>query len=217
VWPQARAALIALHMLALGLLAFPAPSGGMSRSAWKDPTVQAELQAWNARFASLGVELTQQEFEDRLWELASAYMKARQAVLDPFEPYHDYMGTWQSWRMFVAPHRFPAALEIDVEEAGVWRPVYVERSREHAWMGSIFDHDRMRSEVFRYSWAKYKGSWRPFGQWVARNAARDFPGAQRVRVRYLRYKTLDPEQARAGEEIEGSYVQPLIFELEEYR
>lgn len=219
VWPHARAALISLHLLALGLLAFPSPSGGMSRSSWADPTVQAEFAAWRQRLAGLGVELSAQEFEDELWEVASAYMKARSAVLEPMQPYHDWFGTWQSWRMFVAPQRFPARLHVDVRlaEGQEWTPVYVERDPELRWMASVFDHDRMRSEMFRYSWKKYKSSWRPFAQWIARNAAQDFPEATEVRVQYFRFETLSPEQVRAGEQITGTFIQPLVFRLEDYR
>ena len=42
-WAHIRTLFIAVHLLAITLMALPAPSGGMSRSAWKDPTVQAEF------------------------------------------------------------------------------------------------------------------------------------------------------------------------------
>jgi hypothetical protein len=189
----------------------------MSRSAWKDPTVQGEFSAWRDRLAGWGVELTAEEFEDGLWELAQGYMDARNQVLAPFRRYYAYAGTWQSWRMFVAPHRHPGRLHIEVREGGDYRTVYVARSDEHTWLRSQLDHDRMRSSVFRYAWKRYYKHWRVFGTWVAKQAAEDFPEADRVRLRFFRYQTLSPEAARAGAELEGKFELPISFALGDYR
>ena len=48
-WPHIRALLISVHVLAVILGALPAPSGGMKRGAWRDPTVQDEFAAWRGR------------------------------------------------------------------------------------------------------------------------------------------------------------------------
>ena len=51
-----RAAFVAFHVVAILTLALPSAGAGMGRSAWKDPTVQAEFRAWADRFRFLGVE-----------------------------------------------------------------------------------------------------------------------------------------------------------------
>lgn len=214
---QVRTALVLLHVLAISLMALPAPAGGMSKSAWKEPTVQAEFVSWRGRLAAIGVELTPEEFEDNLWTFASGVMEVRSVVLAPFEPYYDYFGTWQSWRMFVAPHTYPANLHIDVRVDEEWKPVYVGRSAEHAWMRDFFDHDRVRSAVFRYSWKKYSSTYRAFTKWIARRAAVDFPEADKVRVRYFRTQTPSPEQTLADEEPEGSFILNRVLPLSEFR
>jgi len=202
MWPQIRAVLIAVHLIVITALALPAPDGGMDRNAWKNPTVQAELQSWTQSLNSCGIDITQPELEDRLWHTASAYMNARGTVLGPFLPYCEYCGTDQSWRMFVAPHRFPTTLHIDVAEGGTWRPVYVERDRRYTWLGRQLDSYRFRSVLFRLGWPGYEGEFDRFAHWVVRQAAKDFPEAGRVRVRLLKSRTRSPEKVRAGAAIE---------------
>lgn len=194
-WPQVRAALIALHLVAITLMALPAPVGGMNRKAWAEPTVQAELDAWAAR---LGVD--RDTFEDQLWDVASAVMTVRTAALKPFRPYYRLCGTHQSWRMFVAPHVYPSRLQVRVRTGKDWQTVYEVRSAEHAWHREQLDTDRMRSAVFRYGWTTYEPTYRQFAKWLADQALADFPDADEVQVRFVKARTPTPEQARAGEE-----------------
>ena len=102
------ALLVAAHLLAITLQALPAPGGGMSRSTWKDPTVQAEFDAWRVRLNGWGWDGTTAQLEDQLWDFAKGFMERRDQVLTPFKPYYKHAGTTQAWRMFVAPHRYPA-------------------------------------------------------------------------------------------------------------
>lgn len=216
-WPQIRAVLVGFHVLAVLVMATPSPSVGLRRSAWKDPTVQAEFAAWNERFKALGVNWTQAEMEDHLWSFGVAFDEVRRVLVAPADPYGRYLGTSQTWRMFVAPHRFPTRLQIELEEGGVWRTLYIERSDEYTWRGEVFGHDRMRSAIFRFGWAQYKKSWQLFADWVARRAAEDFPDATRVKVRMFKYKTLAPEDAAAGKEPEGKFQQDELRTLSRFR
>lgn len=190
---------VALHLLAISLQAFPAPGGGMRKAAWKNPTVQGEFAAWTTRLNGLGVEVTQPELEEWLWTFAVEFMSVRGQVLAPFQPYYRYAGTGQSWRMFSAPHRHPSKLQISVRVDSEWRLVYESRSVEHDYLGTLLDHDRMRSIVFRYAWSSYRSSYKRFAKWVARRAARDFPEASDVRLEFVRYRTPSPEEVRSGD------------------
>lgn len=214
---QLRTVLVGVHILAVTLMALPAPGGAMSRSAWKEPTVQAEFAAWRARLASWGWETTPTEFEDGLWEVSVNLMRGREVVLAPFDPYYRYCGTWQSWRMFVAPHTHPSRLYVDVLREDDWEPVYVGRSAEHDWMATFFDHDRVRSATFRYAWRKYAGTYTPFTKWIAKRAAEDFPAAEKVRVRYQKGPTPSPEQTLSGELPETTFVLQRIHTLADFR
>lgn len=205
-----RAGFILFHLTAITLMALPAPGGGMSRAAWRNPTVQAEFQAWTERLNGLGMSLTVDEFEDRAWTLASGFMKLRTEALRPFSPYYRYCGTGQSWRMFVAPHRFPSRLEFRVRELGRWRRIYVARDPELDWRAHELDHDRLRSSVFRYGWSQYRRHYRVFARYYGERALEDFPEADAVQVRFYTYRTLSPQEARSGMDPDGEYVSEYI-------
>lgn len=213
VAPHALAAFVALHLFAVTFCALPSVGSGMNRSAWAQPTVQGEFAAWTARLNGLGLRITQAELEDRLWAFASRYEAWRDAVMIPLDPYYTYCGTWQSWKMFVAPHRYPARLEIEVDSGSGWQPVYVARSTEHTWLARWLDHDRFRAATFRYGWEHYRNTRREFAAWIAREADEAFPDGRRVRVSFVRYRTRSPEEVRAGvpadEKRELSQIRPL--------
>lgn len=208
-----RAVLIALHLFAVAAMAFPSASGGMSRAAWKDPTVQDEFAAWNGRLQALGWTGTTEALQDTAWEVVSAYEHGRSALLAPFQPYYVYCGTAQSWRMFVAPHRYPGRLHIDVQETGLWKPIYEARSAELTWRAKQLDHDRFRSAIFRYAWPNYARSYREFGAWVARQVRQDFPAATRVRTRFYRYRTPSPTEVLEQREPPGTFVSSRVIDL----
>jgi len=207
-----RAAFVLFHLLAITLVSLPSVGGGMRRSAWRTPTVQAEFDAWTARLQGLGLAVDREGLEDRLWAFASGYEDGRDKVLGVFEPYYR-LGTWQSWRMFVAPHRFPARLEIEIGEGQGWTPVYVARSSTHDWLAGALDHDRFRAATFRYGWAHYRVARHKFVDWVALRAAEDFPEAQSVRVSFVRYRTGSPEDVRAGVVAKEKREFPLVRSL----
>jgi hypothetical protein len=212
-----RGLLVALHLAAITLMALPAPEGGMNRNAWKDPTVQGELAAWTERFNEWGITVTQPELEDGLWRLAVDYMAVRNEIVSPFRLYYECCGTSQSWRMFVAPHRYPTRLHIDLEEHGQWRPLYVERTRKHDWLSSKLDQHRFRSAIFRFGWDEFTADYRRFVDWIARQAARDFPEADRVRVRLYKYRSPSPEEVRQGQHPEGEFIKEEVRRLEGFR
>ena len=216
IWPHLRALLVTAHIVAVLVCAFPSPSGGMNRSTWKNPTVQAEMSAWAQRL-SMDPEI----LEDHLWEMAKRYMAARKGVLAPFAAYYEHAGTYQAWHMFIAPHRNPARLYIDLSEDGdqgeSWRLLYISRHPELRWRAELFDHSRSRAALFRYSWSHYRSPYRKFGKWLAAEAAAEFPAASQLRLRWLRYQTPSPEQVLTSSEPEGTFERPMLFKLEAYR
>jgi hypothetical protein len=213
-WPHLRGLLVALHVIAVLLMAFPAPGGGMNRSAWKDPTVKAELSIWQERLAGLGIGegWTYDEFEQELWDFARAFTGARASVLAPFEPYHRWCGTRQSWRMFVAPHMHPARLVIRVRAADTgggtegWTVVYRQLDGDANWQEKSFESDRFRSVLFRYPWKAYRRSWAQLSLWIRDRAAEDFPSATHVDMAWHKARTPTPAERQAG-------VQPAVTVL----
>src|SRR5262245_20837049 len=106
-WPAIRAVLVAYHVLALVVLSFPSPPSGMQRGQWENPTVQNEFKMWAERLSSVGWQMSTQELDSMLWELSKRYVAGREKVSAPFDVYVTYSGARQSWRMFVAPQRYP--------------------------------------------------------------------------------------------------------------
>jgi len=202
VWPHLRAVLVVLHVSVLTFQALPSVGGGLSRQAWRTPTVQGEFRAWSARLQRLGFDVSLSELEDQMWDFAVAYEQGRRTVLRPFRPDLEYSGTYQSWRMLVAPHRFPGRLHIDVDRGEGWQPLYVARSDEHGWRRGWLDHDRFRAAIFRYAWKHYRRSRTQFTEWIADRVAEDFPDAERVRVSFMRFRTPSPEEVRSGAPVE---------------
>lgn len=202
LWPHLRAVLVVLHVFVITFHALPSVGGGLSRAAWHTPTVQGEFRAWSKRLQGVGIDIDVPELEDELWDVAVGYERGRNAILKPFMPYLEYCGTYQTWRMFVAPHRFPGRLHIDVDRGDGWETIYVARSDEYAWHRGWFDHDRMRAAIFRYAWKHYRRSRVHFADWVARQAGDEFPDVQRVRVSFMRYRTPSPDEVRSGAPID---------------
>ncbi len=189
----------------------------MRKAEWKDATVQDELASWTQRLNGWGVSLTQQELEAHAWKIAGKWIAGRRLVLKPFAPYYRYCGTHQSWRMFVAPHRYPSRLHIDIRMDSQWKPVYIGRDRDFDWHADWLDHDRMRSVVFRFGWKSYRESYRQFASFMARQAAIEFPEATHVRLRMYKARTPTPEEVRAGDVPVGAFRSVRVLTLSELR
>lgn len=194
-----RAAFVLFHLVAITLVAIPSiGSTGLNRSAWKQPTVQGEFRAWSARLGAFGIDLPPDELEERGWAFATAYEGARSWLLAPFGPYYRYCGTFQSWKMFVAPHRFPTRVEIAIDRGAGFEVIYLARDPERTWHGAWFDHDRFRSVLFRLAWPHYKAQRKHFVDFVAARVAEEFPDARKVRVAFLRQETPTAAETAAG-------------------
>lgn len=223
LWPHLRAAVVAFHLLAVTLDALPSPASGMSRSAWKDPTVQGEFRRW-AGF--LGVD--QKELESRLWDFAQGFVQTRQTVMAPFNPWLQATGTWQAWQMFVAPHRFPTRMQLQILPAdapgadrasppdAAWQTVFEERSPDHDWQAARFDTERLRASIFRWGWPNYQNAWKAAcKQFTAELAAEHTdPPIRAVRCRMFKQESPSPEQIRSGTIPEGRWVFSLTNRLD---
>lgn len=201
-WPTVRAVLVTYHVLALLVLSFPTPPSGMQRAAWQNPTVQNEFQLWSARISSLGVDMDAKKLDALLWDFSMKYVAGREKVAAPFEPYTRYSGARQSWRMFVAPQRFPIRIEILVRQPDKsWKKVYETRSKEHTWLAHLLEKYRLRRVVFSTAWDQENRHFKMLCDWLAVQAARDFPDGMELQVRQIRYRTPSPEEALAGKEM----------------
>lgn len=205
-WPQVRACLVAVHLVAITLSALPSPEGGLNRKNWADDTVQAEFSAWADRF---GME--PKAFEDALWEFANAYNRGYKRLLTPVKPYERLVGSEQSWKMFIAPHRFPTRLDIDGRaENGEWSVLYAESSPTAVWRKDLLRLERLRSAIFRWGWPDYGTAWGKGCAALAALAFADFPELAEVRCRFWKAKSPSPAEATSGELPDGKWISPRL-------
>lgn len=198
------------------VMAIPDAAGpAAKRSAWKSATVQNELGSWATRLTELGWPVTKDELEERMWVVATSWTRVAMALRKPLRPYTKWVGVGQRWRMFVAPHRHPATLYIEIRRNRQWVPVYVARSSELDWNAHQLDHTRTRSMLFRYAWKEYRRHYRAFAFWVARQLAEDFPDSQGFRFKWYRFRTPSPEEVREDRIPEGNFVQGIVIRREE--
>ena len=135
----------------------------------------------------------------RSWLVSRARLKRTTDA--PFRPYAEWLGVRQSWRLFVAPQRYPVRVEVSIREGDTWTLVYQSRSDEHTWRAGQLNRYRLRRAMFQTSWERERAAFKTFCDWIADQAARDFPDAEEVMIRQLRYRTPAPAEARAGETI----------------
>jgi hypothetical protein len=206
-------ALVTLHVVAVTLKAIPAPAGATDRAAWKSPLAQEEFAAWADRLGSWGISVTPTELEEWLWDATGRFLDVRDRILAPFEPYYQFCGTGQGWRMFVGPNRYPTRLSIDIEELDTWQTIYAERAPHNAWRHSRLDHEHLRTAIFTMAFFKEYKRFDEFADWIARRAGQAFPRARRVRVRLYEFRTLPPDEVRAGHTPPGKFVRSKEFDL----
>ena len=204
IWPHLRTVLILLHVTAMIVISFPAPVGGTDRSMWRDRSVQEELGSW----AKL-LHVDEPKFEDWLFHLTVVFMNGRDRVMVPFDKYIDWTGCDQPWRMFVAPHRYPARLQIQVHKSDaapdVWTTLYEERSPDFRWKAEFFSQERVRSQVFRWGWPMWNGEYRWGCQWAARQAFAEDRDAAAVRCRFWREQSPTAAEVLAHVEPVGEW------------
>lgn len=191
-----RALLVTMHVLVVVLSAVPSPEGGMDRRSWEEPTVRAELKVWAQRLGQ-----PEEVFKERLWGLAKGYSAGLDVVLAPVRRYERLTGTAQSWKMFVAPHRFPARLRIEARGAADadWERVYEARSEEATWMRRALDHERLRASVFRWSWPRYRTVYRHGCEALARKIFSERPDLSEVRCSLGRSRSPSAEELAQNE------------------
>lgn len=176
-----RTILVLLHVLAITLLAFPAPVG-LTQRALAQPEIQDTIQADAEALQDLGVDLGPQRLSALLWSAGSRFLAARRTLLAPFRPYARAVGCEQGWRMFGTLNRRPAWLLIELQEGETWRPIYRSRSETLSWHRQWLDQERMRAQVNQFAWLRHRQSYDELGTWLARQAAVEFPQANHIRL-----------------------------------
>lgn len=196
------AAFVLWHALAVLASSLPSPGRGVNRSYWSEPTVQAEFQAWAT---ALGTDLV--TFQDGLYVAAVNVQAAVRAANAPFRQYLSVTNTAQSWKMFVAPHRFPTRLQLRAQGSdGSWAVVYEEGDDAPRWRGERFATERMRAAVFAWGWPQNKKRWASACAGFARDYFAETAEAAAFQCRFGKGASLSAAQVLAGETLKEEWV-----------
>lgn len=206
-WPHVRAALLALHIVAILLLSFPGSSKLGDKRRWKERRTQTQLALWAERLRGWGMEMSNEEFEAELWDLAQTYLRVRGVVTAPFEPYANFAP--QGWGMFKAPPKEPTAFRIAVQADGRWLIVHDSRERDLAYLAHMLGNNRFRKQLGRT--ARDPVLFEQLATWLARRTFDDHPDISVVRISIERTSSLPPEQLASGTEPQAVVVKELTF------
>lgn len=187
-----RALFVLFHLVAITLLALPAPVGGMTKKNFADPQIQQTFESWRGVLGALGWQMTAAEFEDLAWRAGTGMIAGRNVVLTPFRPYARWTGAAQGWRMFGTTNRVPARMRIEVKEGDTWRVLWEARSETAAWRRRFFDEGHTRGVMNNWSWLRDKRGYQRFARWLARDVYEELPDAALVRVTMLQRTTPRP-------------------------
>ena len=196
--PHLRATLILLHLVAITLMALPAPVGADKTSHYQGPEAEAQLAQIVNALDRVGIEATGDDVVDLSLAVARPVMAARRAVLNPFRPYYTLAGTRQGYWMFSGTSLYQNRLHVEVRDRGEWRTLYLAGAPNARWRGATFNHELTRSLLFRYTERRYRKRWNAVADWIAEEAAMDHPTVDRVRVSLQHGPIQTAAEARSG-------------------
>lgn len=193
-----RAIFIVFHLAAIGSLCIPAPVGGLSERSYDNANIQQIFREYAKALSGVGLSITRKELQDTAWAVGQWLVDTRRAALQPFVPYHRATGTQQGWRMFGYVNRTPARLEVYLQEQpeGPWVPLYFARSDEHTWRRRQLDQERFRALLNSASHHRSKKRYDRAIDWMAKQAAADFPGAHGLAAQMVEQPAPPPEALR---------------------
>lgn len=205
-----RAALVAVHMVAVVGMALPSPEG-LTEAKMKRADVAAQVESWTATLGAVGVP------EDAavwlMFEGGRALEKVEDRAERTFAPYARYAGVRQSWRMFSSSAPNGSRVEMWVREGGTWRPVYVALDPDARWRASLWEDGRVRGAVKVLGGKRFVERWEAFAKSAARRAAVDFPNADAFRLQRVPLRYPPPEGIAAKGRVAGAPVGMVEVDL----
>ncbi len=188
------AAFVAYHAVAVAVSSIPSAGSGLRRSNWADPTVQEEFATWAGMLGVDGDRL-----QDQVYAAAVAWQGVRDALATPFQGYLRLTNSRQSWKMFVAAHRYPTRVEIAVFDPGSdWVTVFRERDPEADWMAERFATERVRASVFAWAWPSGIKRWTTACKGFAAQLFAEREGITAVRCQFVKARSPSPREVIDG-------------------
>jgi hypothetical protein len=205
-----RAALVLAHVVSVFVLSLPEDLANPAR--WETKNHHDDMAQW-ARY----LHRDPPRFTRDVFELASAYTGTRNVIATPFVPYATFSGSRQGWNMFASPMRHPGEVHVDVEEKGVYRPIFRPHSPDARWRVEQFEEHRFRKFMGRFARGFRPAAFDQLARFLAKQAFADYPAATRVRVALYRYDTLPPSRVARSEQPSGAYEVTRVYSPKDLR
>jgi hypothetical protein len=159
-WTHWRAALLAAHIFAVVLVAFPAPLRKLDDTTWDKPSMRSELRNWSSKLQSVGIPATEENLKELVTDVTGSWQSGRKAVIGPFKAYLKLLAIPQNWYMFTGPDRAPQRFALAYTERGQLVRVFeLGRSMEKPDLvdPAFLSEHRVRRALFQSSWGGRNG------------------------------------------------------------
>ncbi|MEL6342208.1 MAG: hypothetical protein AAFV53_03695 [Myxococcota bacterium] len=221
--PPLIAHLVVLFVIAhVGVTTFqavPLPRKILTDKAARRSGTQDTWIAWGQVLASVGLVDAPDAFADQMQAWNNTITEQRMKALRPLRFYYVHTGTGQSWRMFSTVRPRGARLELYVRQELEWMPVFLEH-RVPQWRARLLNQERVRTIRTGFSKrnSQQKNHYNRFVNWLAREAATDFPDATHFRAQYRQLIIKKPAQIRIDGGLEtGEVFWQKVVPLDRYR
>jgi hypothetical protein len=191
LWPNVRAALIALGALLSVLEGCPTPRA--SHANLRTPVNQAELERWSEILGTVGVETTPSELGESVVSLSDSVNAVHGKLLVPFRPFFAALGVTQRWSLFPIADTHPVWMHLEARCGGAsdFRLVYRPNDERAGWDEDVLEYRRVRA-TWNPSIRGPRAAYPVFLDWVARRVFDERPECDAIRVRYLEMTLPEP-------------------------
>ncbi len=190
--PRNRGIAIAIVLAVHGFAALPIPHSA-NFSVMQSPVAIAESERWSELLAHVGIEREASELRTSTARINNQLALGRKKVLAPFSQLFRYTGTGQGWGFFNTPDAYPDQLQVEALIEGKWTLLFAALSKETTFLSEKLTYRRVRG-VYDGNTDRPGASYNHMVDWIAEETFGAFPGAQRVRVSFVRTHTTVPGQ-----------------------
>jgi hypothetical protein len=193
---QVRAGLLFLLLMVHGVFAMPW-FHEIKASSLNRPEAIEELRQWRELVVSLGVEMDQDTFNQRLMEISAALAAPQKRLKSSLRPLLKWTGTGQGWGLFVSPDTYPHRLIVEGQNPKTKRfeLIYRRLDEEHDWWDARFRYRRLRG-IYDGATSRPGKVYTTFSRWVATAAFEEYPQYETVRVGFIRTHSVVPGAER---------------------
>src|SRR6186713_713689 len=143
-WKKLRALLIIVAIGFNVLGAYPTP-GDVTEEKLREGVAKNELARWVSRLRSFGFDTDAERLGRWYAGFANGLNAVRNFVMSPIQPFMDFTGTQQGWRLFSLPNERPHVLRVVGERRGKRRVLYETWSPSRTFLAETLEFRRVRA------------------------------------------------------------------------